>query len=1177
MPHGGQESCNTGSGKRRLLMRYALVIALFLNAHGSGWAQMDQGAVTGVITDKLGAVVPGAEVTLTNVDTAFVMKTKADASGAYNFTPVKIGRYSVSATAPGFRTTTQLNIRLNLQQRLNVPISLELGAVQESVTVSDTPPLMQTQQGSIGQVINTDQLSQVPLNGRNWVYIAHLTAGAAPTAGGSRGGGTGDFSSNGQRAEQNNFLLDGVDNNVNVIDFPNGTSYVVRPPPDALAEFRLDTNAYSAEFGHSAGAVLNASVKSGTNRAHGGLWEYFRNDALNARDFNALRVPVYRQNQFGGMLGGPAIKNKLFFFGVAEADRIVQGQAQVIAVPTMLMRQGDFSELLNPSLTGSSQPTRLYQPNSGGAMPLTCNGRENVFCANQMDPIARRILSLYPQPNTNGGRTFANYAFNQRVANYSWQWTTRADWNISEKDQLYSRFSYWNVPGTVDFPLGPVLDGAFSLASGTKKMLSQSFMLSETHLFTSQLINEFRVGYNYGNYRFLQANYQTSMAETLGLGGIPPVSGAGWEFNGGLPRGNVTGIAAFGSGSFNPTIERQNVYQILDNVTMIRGRHSLKFGVSLQSIRFATLQSPGNPRGGFTFNGLFTSRPGTPNTGYGVADFLAGQMSSADLSTEILATQARWYNAAYVQDDWRVTSKLTVNLGLRYDYFQPYKEVGDRQGNFLPTGPLTPGGGTGVFQLPEGIQSRYPLSATFLGLLARNNIKLETLSNNRLLTGERNNFAPRLGFAYSIASKTVIHGGVGLFYGALQSQGGATLSYNYPFQFPVSFLAPTCVVNTTCANNGITLANGFSAYLSNLGDKLSLPGMTGSAARFKTPVTTSYNVQVEHSLTKDLVAAAAYVGNRTRNLQSYVNYNASAALLPPGTNVTPYTPFPAFGGGNFMRYDGVSNYNSLQTKIEKRLSSGLSFLSTYTWAHSLDNARPLLWNSSAAYRNPTLIPIEQEYATSPFDVRHRVTFLGTYELPFGQGHARLNSRGALNALVGGWSASVIFAAQTGSPFTATPANVSLAAGGTARAILVGDPFAPGGTPHPTNPTITCPSEVRTVQHWFNPCAFANPLPGAGIRPVTDTAQAINYLGGRAYQLPGPGFSQVSMSLFKNFKIYEDHRLQFRADGFNVLNTPTYGTPTPAVNNNGGLITSGRSLQSFTPNARFFQLALRYIF
>lgn len=279
-----------------------------------------------------------------------------------------------------------------------------------------------------------------------------------------------------------------------------------------------------------------------------------------------------------------------------------------------------------------------------------------------------------------------------------------------------------------------------------------------------------------------------------------------------------------------------------------------------------------------------------------------------------------------------------------------------------------------------------------------------------------------------------------------------------------------------------------------------------------------------------------------------------------------------------MRYDGISNYNSLQTKLEKRLSRGMSFLATYVWAHSLDNARPLLWNSSAAYRNPTLIPIEQEYATSPFDVRHRVTFLGIYELPFGRGHARLNSSAVLDALAGGWTTSVIFAAQTGSPFTVTPANVSLAAGGTARAILVRDPFAPGGAPDPTNPSITCPSEVRTVQHWFNPCAFANPVAGSGITaPVTETTQAVKYLGGRAYQLPGPGYNQVSMSLFKTFKLYEEHRLQFRADVFNVMNTPTYGTPSASINNNGGLITSSRSLQSFTPNGRFFQFAMKYVF
>lgn len=1145
-------------------------------------AQMDQGTIIGAVQDKTGAAVQNAEVSLTNTDTGLVLKTQSDTNGYFNFPPVKIGNYSVAASAPGFNKTIQSNVHLNIQQRLNLMLVLTPGSVSETVTVSDAPPLIQTQEGSIGQVISPVEINNAPLNGRNWVYIAQLTSGAPPATGGARGTGTGDFVSNGQRAEQNNFTLDGIDNNVNVIDFVNGQSYLVRPPPDAIAEFVLNSNAYSAEFGHSAGANLNASIKSGTNQLHGGLWEYFRNDVLNARDWTALptaRIPEYRQNQFGATLGFPVIKNKLFFFGDTEATRIVQGQPLTLTVPTTLMRQGDFSELLNTSLTGAAKPIQLYQPNSGGATTLSCNGANNVFCPSQINAVAQNILKLYPLPNANNGLTTNNYKFNNKVIDNTFQWDARADYNISAKDQMYSRFSYSHITGAIGFPLGPVLDGALTLASGTKKMLAESYMLSETHIFNPTLTNEVRVGYNYGNFKYLQANFSTSTAAMLGLGGVPPVTGQGYVFNGGLPRGNVSPLTSWGAGSYDPTIERQNVYQILDNVTTILGKHSLKFGMNIQSIRFATLQSPGDPRGGYTFSGLYTSNLGASNTGYGVADFLADQMSSSDLSTEILATDARWYRAIYAQDDWRMTSKLTVNIGLRYDYFQPYVEVGNRQANFLPTAPPGPGAGAAVFVLPRQAQNQYPLSAPFLALLAKDHVTVQYSSNRSLIDNQMTNFAPRLGFAYSFDPNTSIHGGAGVFYGALQSQGGATLSYNYPFQFTDNFPAPTCKVNN-CPSNGITLENGYSAYISNLGNNIALPGLTGAGSQFKSPYTVSYNLEAEHAFRGNLGASVAYVGDQSRHLQSYINYNTVTVLLNPAVNSTPFTSFPDLGGGNFMLFEGMSDFNSLQARLQKHTSHGLSYLATYTWSHSLDDAKPLLENSTTGYRNPILIPLGYDYANSPFDVRHRVTFVGSYELPLGRGRAHLNSPGLTDVLVGGWSGSLIFTAQSGSPITVTP-DISTAKGGTARAIRISDPFAAGGTPDVSNPGVTCAAKTRTLQHWYNPCAFANPLPGTNISAsssVTGTAAAISYLGGKPYQLTGPGLNQTSASLFKNFKSYHEQTAQLRVDAFNVFNTPAYGNPSISTNSsNGGTITGARTLQNFAPNARYFQFALKYQF
>jgi len=360
-----------------------IILLLCPGAHG----QVDQGTITGSVEDSTGAVVPGAQVTLTNTDTDLVLQRAANSTGTFVFSPLKIGNYKLSATAPGFQTTTQEKLHLDIQQRLNLVLKLEPGAVSETVQVSSDPSLLETQQSTVGEVINTETINNTPLNGRNWVYIAQLTAGVAPPFGNTRGSGTGDFVANGQRAEQNNFILDGVDNNTNLIDFLNGSSFVMRPPPDALAEFNLQTSNYSAEFGHSAGAVMNASIKSGTNQIHGDIWEYFRNTNLDSKSWDATTIPPYHQNQFGGTLGLPILKNRLFYFGDIEANRISIANPSTLTVPTMLMRNGDFSELLEYE---SEQPGR------------PCAALSTQLGRGAASVVQRREQCLLPKPDQFG-------------------------------------------------------------------------------------------------------------------------------------------------------------------------------------------------------------------------------------------------------------------------------------------------------------------------------------------------------------------------------------------------------------------------------------------------------------------------------------------------------------------------------------------------------------------------------------------------------------------------------------------------------------------------------------------------------------------------------------------------------------------------------------------------------
>jgi len=1192
------------SSKRLSLTFLASAVAgmlLMLLTSPSSSAQTDQGAVTGVVQDSTGAVITNADVTATNVDTGWALQTKSNSSGVFVFSPLKIGNYTVSASSKGFQTVSHENLHLDIQQRLNVNFTLQPGDVTETVRVDSEAPVLQTQDAAVRQVFGTKEINDTPLNGRNWVYIAQLTNGVAPPFGNTRGSGSGDFVANGQRAEQNNFILDGVDNNTNLVDFLNGASYIMRPPPDALSEFSLQTSNFSAEFGHSAGAVLQANVKSGTNQIHGDLWEYFRNTNLDAINWNAgpnAVVPPYHQNQFGATLGFPIWKNKLFYFGDIEVNRISISNPTPINVPSALERQGDFSELLNGDLTGVGAPTKLYEPNTADPnQPMVCNGRQNVLCANQINAVAKNIVNLYPAPNANTGKLYNNYIANVGNSDNTIQWDQRLDWNINAKDQSYARYSYLHEIKTNGLPLGPVLDGS-GYGGQYDTNLAMNFMGSETHIFTPTLTNELRFGYNWGVFNFQQPNaYNPTLNTSLGLGPQPSNLKPGHY---GLPLGYVNGtIQQWGSVGISR--ESQNVYQILDNVTKIWGNHSVKFGASFQAIRFYYIYAPAD-LGQYHWNGQYTGLVGVANTGSAVADMLVDQENYATVSVSPNVNDAQWYDAGYVQDDWRITRKLTLNLGVRYDYFQPYKENGGQQSNFVVTGPLGIGTGSGVLQFPKS-QRNIVLGAPFLNALAKDNVTVQFVDNDRLVTSQKTDFAPRVGFAYSPRGNTVVRAGFGIFYGGLQSEGNGNLGANFPWSNQASFFAPTCVTGNcpSLAAQSITLQTGLLPATNGgqLQTFISQPGFHSIDPKVKPPYTMTFSLGVQQQITPNTAFTLSYVGNLSRHLELYGAPNTAPGLWRPGTNTNPFNPFLDLGGIGQVHYAGVSTYNSLQAKVEKRYSHGLSFLATYTWSHAFDDASDAGGLFTAiGNRQPALIPYIYELTNSVFDIRNRFTINGNYELPIGRGRAFLsNSSRWVDKIVGGWSSSLTFAAQTGTPFTVYP-NISTASGGSARAFPVRDPFAGGGTPDPTNPSLTsCPAQVKTKLNYFNPCAFRNPLPGEMISdathpvgsvnpdgvpvkfqaPVTDRATAIALLGTPQNNIYGPGYYQVNMSLFKSFSTWREQSLQFRADAFNVLNHPTLGTPNGSMNANGGLISGPKFFQNNTPDARFFQLALKYLF
>ena len=1173
-------------------------------------AQADQGTITGLIQDRSGAVIGHAGVTLTNTDTGQILKTTSNSSGVYFFSPVKIGNYSLSASAQGFGTTTLINIKLGMQQQLNLVVTLKAGGLDQTISSTATEPLMQTQESSTGQSTAANSINKVPLSGGNWVYIAQLAAGAAPPQG-THGAGTGDFNSNGQRAEQNNYMLNGVDNNSHLVDFPTGASFVAQLPSEGLAEFKVQSGDYSAEFGHSAGAVINASLKSGTNSMHGSAWEFLRNTDLDARDWNATSVPPYHENQFGVTLGMPGLRNKLFFFGDVQANRVAYKGIIITTVPSLLERAGDFSELYNPALTGASGPIQLYHQTSTAApQPFANNNLVTGVQGVVPNATALSILNLLPKPNTNNGALYNNYLFSSAAWDDTTQWDTRLDWNIGARDTAYSSFSYWHEP-SYQAPTFGVLGGGGAVSTN----LSGSFMFSETHVFTPMLTNEFRVGFNYIRALKLQFDAATTgFAAGIGFGGIP----AG-NLNGGLPQvaftGNILNIASFGGGGYSPCIEKENVYQFIDNVTRIVGNHALKAGVNILSMRFSTLQ-PVASRGSFSYSGEYTSNLNAPNTGFPVADFLLDSQNSAVLSSESVSGEARWYDAAYFQDDWRITKTITINAGLRWEYFQPYKDVGGYMASYHLTGPSSlntttgVGSSSAVFQFPAEIknyvQSVFAQSAdVFPNLLAKDNIALQYDSDPHLITAQKSNFGPRLGIAYSPDTKTSIRVGYGLFYGGLENAGfNPNLGQNYPFQFDSTFPSASCSA-TSCPTDGITLANGFSSILaSGLASDVAHLSLRGATATDTTPYTEDYNLTIQRNVLKEISATVSYVGDASHHLGSLTDPNNPLALVNPSNSAQLTRPLPDFGATQYTSHIANSNYNGLQVKVEKRYSKGTSLLATYTWSHSLDDAPAMMvsW-ADAAYRQTNLIPIKSDYSNSTFDTRQRFTFNAVYDLPIGAGHRLLNSNGWLNAVVGGWSTNTTFSAQTGNPFSVAPTGISTASGGKAEAVRIKDPSAAGGTFNSPDPSIqvACASTTRNRTHWYNPCSFQNPwnpndwayepshyIPtgtsdshyAAASQPVyvTSTSSALGFLGGRRNDVYGPGYERINMSVFKVFTIFSEQTLQIRADIFNLFNTPSLGQPSDmTIDGKGGAITGPRSFQKLTPDARFIQLSMKYAF
>ena len=1081
------------------------VVCLFVMAVAAP-AQTTTGSIVGAVTDPSGAAVTGANVTVTNEGTGIVaLRLTTDPSGNYVATALPPGRYSISVEAPGFKKSVSPGINLSVQDRIAVNVLLEVGQVTETVQVTGAAQQLQTDSSYLGQVVESQRIVDLPLNGRYFTRLAVLTSGTIPTAPGARDERTGGFSSNGVRPYQNSYLLDGIDNNSLSQDLTNEASFVYGPSPDAIAEFRVQTNSMSAEFGRSGGAVMNVNIKSGTNEYHGAIFEFLRNDKFDARNFFAGNVkPEYRLNQFGGAVGGPVLKNRTFFFADYQATRQRTGQTFLSTVAPVPWRTGDFSGF-NPVLDPTTK-----QPLANNRVP-----------ASTFDSAAVKLIALMPAPTVPGSVSFTgvanNYLINPVEPSRTDQGDIRVDHKISDKDSIFGRFSMSNQELSPPSPIPPPLAGA-QFASGDWTNNTRSAVISETHIFSPRVINEFRLGYTRLRSERLQFNAFENLSAQIGIPGIPFSPG-----NGGLPRFDVSGVTSFGGATYQPTREFENVVHLINTLSVIKGRHTLKFGFEYKpKVDFSILQPP-TPRGRFGFTGNFTRDTNNRgNTGLGFADFIMGRTDNTRVGSFIDDTFQQPGDFFYVQDDLKLTSKLTLNLGVRYEFISHPTERHDAQASFNIA--------NGTLELVKGRTD--PLPANFF-----TQVPVTREAPRQLVPQDRNNWAPRVGFAYQFTPQTVVRSGYGIFYSSYEA-GPLSIpnpGNNPPFFLesrwdPVTFGVPNADVNQL--SRGLPL----DAFVRPVA-----PALFALDPGFRNPYVQHWNLSVQRSLGWNTVWETAYAGSAGKKLYEFLDANQPTPTADASIATNARRPRPFLGGSlTYWSSSNSSTYHSLQTKVEKRFSNDLSFLAAYTWGKAMDEVSQasLGFNNSVGFRDQRNRRLEK--GRSDYDIAHRFVLSYTYELPFAR-----NLTGPAKVLLDGWQILGIHAFNTGNPYTISARTNFSNAGGDTRPDLI-----PGVTLEPTG--------GRHREQWFNPAAFKNTTAG-------------NWGNAGRNIDSQPGQVNVDLSLFKNFRVTESKRLQLRAEAFNLPNHANFrGISRTFDATNPGELTSAAA-------GRQIQFALKFLF
>lgn len=1152
---------------KNLAVNLILFCALTISAISIS-AQTESARLQGNVTDSNGAVVAGATVKATDAGTNRTQETQTNEEGAFTFLSLKPGQYVIEVTSPNFKTTRQ-EITLEVAQVSNLTIALETGAVTETVNVSSDAPLIESASSALGVTINGRETVELPLNGRNVLELARLTPGVtqgviggfASGAGGNaetyRGGNVGgaSLSVNGQRGQANNFLLDGVDNNESLVGTINNF-----PSADAVQEFRVQTSVATAEFGRGGGGIINSVTRSGSNNYRGSAYEYLRNNALDARPafFNSIaaqrRLPLFRRNQFGGTVGGPVpflgineggptfgtLKDKVFFFFSYDGLRqFLPSSTDTATIPTVAFRSGNFSAL----------NSQLRDPLDGRNICVTGTTTNGIACVNgngtafnrldllpggnRLNQAALNYLRAFPLPN-NGSQVFGNYINTREQIAEQNVFETRIDANVNESNQLFVRTSVGLFDQTTTSRL-PTLPSGFG--SGTNPIRTRGIVLGLNTTLTSNLFNEFRLHANRIRYGYLPPFGDQAVSANLGIVNANRSSILG----GGALIGGYNGELEY-TGDFGEYRVPQNTYQLVDSMAFLTGDHAFKFGTSLIK-RNVQLFRPTAGKGYFRIygNGDFDQCPGASGapsvaasgtTGFEQADLLIGFMCSYQIGSQSGNFGTITYeNGFFGQDDWKVNNRLTLNLGLRYEYFTNPSEDYGRQSNFnLQTGGLV---------IAQG-------------------------ESDTLTKTDKNNFSPRLGFAYDIfgTSKTVVRGGYGLFYfldrGGIDNQlaqnqpfsGTNSYNYNDGFRFTLSGQAPLFSTDNRLATVPLpppttNLSPAFLAFPRGVDVLAVIPDN-------KTSNVQQFNIQVQHQLTSNTALSVGYVGTRARNLSLF--YNLNRQVLSPGSSIacplsgavnvdgalvqrTPGNCYPGIGGVNVRDDNGRSNYDSLQVQLERRLTQGWLYRAAYTFSKLKDNGEGAFDATVGG------INYIEPFATSRSDFPHVFSFATIYELPFGRGRQFGGDiPKALDYIIGGFQLNAIFRAQSGSPFDVRFNN--------RLANVSGDPY--------TGEDDTTP--------FIRRAAFTEP-----------TAGTLGNLGRNS--LRSPSTRQLNFGLSKNFNFTERTKLEFRADAFNVFNEIQFGTPNtnPDPNNNSPLEGFG-TIRGTTPfSNRQIQFGLRLSF